>query len=86
MRKMRLAAIAFALVSLACLPAFAEKTKVTFMGWGAEGRYHELFEATFKAYPELAQKYEIEYSMAPGSGVFPARDSFLFLPQLARIA
>jgi len=67
MKKPGIAALAVVLAALACLPATAEKTKVTFMGWGAEGRYHELFDATFKAYPELAQKYEINYVMTPGS-------------------
>jgi ABC-type glycerol-3-phosphate transport system substrate-binding protein len=41
------------------------QTKITFVGWGNESRYHELFDAAFKAFPELGEKYKMQYVMAP---------------------
>ncbi len=55
--------LAVFLLSFQLSIAQTAKTKLTFMGWGAEGRYHELFDATFKAYPELSAKYEMNYVM-----------------------
>jgi ABC-type glycerol-3-phosphate transport system substrate-binding protein len=41
------------------------QTRITFVGWGNESRYHELFDADFKAFPQLGEKYEMRYVMAP---------------------
>ena len=41
------------------------QTKITFVGWGNESRYHELFDAAFKAFPALGEKYRMQYVMAP---------------------
>lgn len=56
------------LMVVIAVPAKAEKIKLTGMCWGSTGQYDSMTAEFFAAYPEMGEKYEIEWVLGGANG------------------